>query len=328
MRKILSQALRATRATTSVMARDLLGLGFRGDDPMAERDPRFIRETLPAYSHAAQVYFRPKVRGLEQIPAEGPVLLVGNHSGGTLIADSFAFAYGFYNYFGPNRLFHQLAHDLVFRVPGLATLRRYGTIPANHENAMAALGKGAALLVYPGGDHETYRPSWHSGEIDFGHRSGFVRLALAADVPIVPVVAIGGQETALFLTRGERLAHLLALDRLLRLKVVPIQIAPPFGVTLLDLPGRIPLPSQITIQVLPRIDLRRRFGLQPDEEAVYHAVTAMMQEGLDELSAERELPVVGTLGSRHEKSEVVEELEHGGLEREVEAATQAETPPR
>ena len=322
MREIFSQALGATRATASVMARDLVG--SRAEDPLAERDPRFIRQTLPAYSRAAQLYFRPKVRGLEQIPAEGPVLLVGNHSGGTLIADTFAFAYGFYNYFGPDRLFHQLAHDLVFRVPGLVMLRRYGTIPANHENAMTALGKGAALLVYPGGDHETYRPSWHSGEIDFGHRSGFVRLALAADVPIVPVVAIGGQETALFLTRGERLSHLLALDRLLRLKVVPIQIAPPFGVTVLDLPGRIPLPSQITIQVLPRIDLRRRFGPQPDEEAVYNAVTMMMQEALDELSAERELPVVGTLGSRQQKSEVVEDLEHGGLEREVEAAIEAD----
>ncbi len=322
MKEIFSQALTATRATASVMARDLLG--SRAEDPLAERDPRFIRQTLPAYSRAAQLYFRPKVRGLEQIPAKGPVLLVGNHSGGTLIADTFAFAYGFYNYFGPDRLFHQLAHDLVFRVPGLVMLRRYGTIPANHENAMTALGQGAALLVYPGGDHETYRPSWHSGEIDFGHRSGFVRLAIAADVPIVPVVAIGGQETALFLTRGERLSHLLALDRLFRLKVVPIQIAPPFGVTVLDLPGRIPLPSQITIQVLPRIDLRRRFGPQPHEEAVYNAVTMMMQEALDELSAERELPVVGTLGSRHATSEVVEELEHGGLEREVEAAIEAD----
>jgi hypothetical protein len=106
---------------------------------------------------------------------------------------------------------------------------------------------------------------------------------------------------------------------------VPIQIAPPFGVTVLDLPGRVPLPSQITIQVLPRIDLRPRFGPDPEEEAVYHAVTAMMQEVLDELSAERDLPVVGTLGSRHKESEVVEELEHGGLEREVEAAIKAET---
>jgi 1-acyl-sn-glycerol-3-phosphate acyltransferase len=308
------------------MARDLLG--SRPKDPLAERDPEFIRETLPAYDRAAQLYFRPKVRGLEQIPADGPVLLVGNHSGGTLIADSFAFAYSFYSHFGPDRLFHQLAHDLVFRVPGLAGLRKYGSIPANHENAKAALRKGAALLVYPGGDHETYRPSWRSGEIDFGHRSGFVRLALAADVPIVPVVAIGGQETALFLSRGERLAHRLALDRLLRLKVLPVQIAPPFGVTLLDLPGRIPLPAQITIQVLPKIDLRRRFGPEPDVQSVYHAVTAVMQEALDELSAERDLPVVGTLGSRQEKSEVVEELEQGGLDREVEAAIEAEAPPR
>ncbi|MGA8926411.1 MAG: hypothetical protein WB462_09335, partial [Solirubrobacterales bacterium] len=95
-------------------------------------------------------------------------------------------------------------------------------------------------------------------------------------------------------------------------------------VTVLDLPGRIPLPSQITIQVLPRIDLRRRFGPQPHEEAVYNAVTMMMQEALDELSAERELPIVGTLGSRDETIEVVEELEHGGLEREVEAAIEAD----
>ena len=322
MRKTITEMLGAARATASVMAGDLLSA--RPGDPLAERDPRFIRETLPAYSRLAQLYFRPKVRGLEQIPADGPVLLVGNHSGGTLIADTFAFAYGFYDHFGPDRLFHQLAHDLVFRGPGLASLRRYGTVPANHGNATAALDKGAALLVYPGGDHETYRPSWRSGEIDFAHRSGFVRLALGCDVPIVPVVAIGGQETALFLTRGERLSRILALDRLLRLKVFPIQVAPPFGVTVLDLPGRVPLPSQITIQVLPRIDLRRRFGPDPDEGAVYRAVTAMMQETLDELSAERDLPVVGPVGAREETSEVVEELEHGGLEREVEAAIEAE----
>ncbi len=66
----------------------------------------------------------------------------------------------------------------------------------------------------------------------------------------MPVVAIGGQETALFLGRGERLSRALRLDRLIRLKVLPIQVAPPFGMTLLDLPGRIPLPSQITIEVL------------------------------------------------------------------------------
>jgi hypothetical protein len=52
----------------------------------------------------------------------------------------------------------------------------YGTMPASPENMWRALARGA-LLVYPGGDHETYRASWHSAEIDFTHRTGFGRLA-------------------------------------------------------------------------------------------------------------------------------------------------------
>ena len=64
----------------------------------------------------ADVWFRAEVRGLNNIPPRGPVLLVGNHSGGTLIADTFIFAQAFYDHFGPEREFFQLAHDLVFKV--------------------------------------------------------------------------------------------------------------------------------------------------------------------------------------------------------------------
>jgi 1-acyl-sn-glycerol-3-phosphate acyltransferase len=299
------------------VAEDLTGA--HDDDPLAERDVEFIRATLPLHSALADVYFRPKIRGLEHIPPEGPVLLVGNHSGGTLIADTFAFAYAFYEYFGPERQFHQLAHDLVFKVPGLGFLRKYGTVPASHENAQRALDRGAALLVYPGGDFDSYRPSSESAQVKFGGRSGFVRLALEAGVPIVPVVAIGGQETALFVTRGERLARLLALDRLFRLKVLPVQFAPPFGVTVLDLPFRLPLPAQITVQVLPALELRDRFGPDPDEEAVYAAVTEQMQMALDRLAEERDLPVVGAVGPREESAQamdaVVERSREAGRSR-------------
>ena len=298
--------LNAATATATTVVGDLVP-GGKADDPLSERDPDFIRATLPVYSAITDAYFRPKVRGLEHIPAEGPVLLVGNHSGGTLIADTFAFAYAFARYFGPERLFHQLAHDMVFAVPGLATLRRYGTVPASHENAHRALRKGAALLVYPGGDFESYRPTTHAQRVEFGGRSGFVKLALAEDVPIVPVVAAGGQETAFFLTRGERAAHLLQLDRLFRLKVLPVQLAPPWGLTVLDLPGRIPLPAQITVQVLPPIHLKAEFGPEPDRDAVYEMVTGEMQRALDELSAERDLPVVGSVTPRADHSVVAEQ---------------------
>ena len=281
-------------ASDTVRAADLLGVldGDGSGDPFDALDPEYIERTRPALETMSSVYFRSEVRDLDNIPETGPVLLVGNHSGGTLIVDTFVFAQAFYGHFGPHRRFHQLAHDLVFKVPGpRAMLSRYGTVPASPANMKKALGMGAALLVYPGGDHETYRPSWESSEIDFAGRTGFARLALELNVPIVPIVAIGGQETALFLGQGRSLAEGLGLDRL-RLKVLPAQVAPPFGLTVLDLPVRIPLPAKITVRALPPIDLRKRLGKRPDPGKAYDLVTGEMQDALDDLADERLLPVV------------------------------------
>jgi 1-acyl-sn-glycerol-3-phosphate acyltransferase len=288
---------RMNAAVASDLAGTLNPLGGNGhgpDDWLDAWDPHYIRTTVPTLRLFSDVYHRAEVRGLANIPEEGPVLLVGNHSGGTLISDTFVFAQAFYDHFGPLRRFHQLAHDLVFQLPGVrASLSRFGTVPASPENMARALERDAALLVYPGGDHETYRPSWESADIDFAGRTGFVKLAIEHDVPIVPVVAIGGQETALFLGRGRRFARLLRLDTLLRLKVLPAQVGPPFGVTVLDLPGRIPLPAKITIRTLPKIDLKERLGATPDVEEAYELVTGKMQKALDDLDAERSLPVIG-----------------------------------
>jgi 1-acyl-sn-glycerol-3-phosphate acyltransferase len=256
-------------------------------------DPEHVRRTLPVLRRLVGVYFRPEVRGLDNIPDDGPSLLVGNHSGGLVVADTFIFACAFYDRFGPDRRFHQLAHDMVVRMPYLGALRRYGTVPASHEHARAAFAKGAPVLVYPGGDYETFRPTSHSDRIEFGGRKGFIRLALTEGVPIVPVVSVGGQETALFVTRGERVAQLLRLDRLTRIKVLPVTIGPPFGLNVLDLPGRLPLPAKITISVLPPIDLAAEFGPDPDVDAVYDAVTSRMQDALTALQEERSLPVIG-----------------------------------
>jgi 1-acyl-sn-glycerol-3-phosphate acyltransferase len=166
-------------------------------------------------------------------------------------------------------------------------------VAASPSNASKALESGAALLVYPGGDYEVHRPSWLRNKVDFGGRKGFLRLALEQDVPIVPVVSIGGQETALFLTRGEGLARLLFLDRLLRLKVLPVSIALPWGINVGDMLGHIPLPAKITIETLPAIDLREEFGPEPDIDEVYDHLIRLMQDTLDALASERRLPVLG-----------------------------------
>src|SRR5215208_2788150 len=268
-----------------------LGRTLDGNDVDAW-DPGYIRRVLPVWQSVMSTYFRGEVRGLDHIPPDGPSLLVGNHSGGTMIADTFVFAGAFYDHFGPERRFHQLAHDIAARLPATG-ISRWGTVAASHDNARRAFEKEAPVLVYPGGDYETFRPSWHSDRIEFGGRKGFVKLALERKVPIVPVVAIGGQETALFVTRGQRVARATGWADRTRIKVLPVALAPPFGISVLDLPTRLPLPAKIKIEVLPQIDLLERFGPDADHEEVYEKVTGEMQGALSKLQEERSVPVAG-----------------------------------
>ncbi|HZA12359.1 lysophospholipid acyltransferase family protein [Mycobacterium sp.] len=252
-----------------------------------QRDPDYIRDQLPGTWLLASLYFRADVRGLDRIPAAGPVLLVGNHSGGNVPPDTFVFTLAFCSYFGVERPFYQLAHNLVVSAPGLGWLRKFGTVAASHENARLALQSGAALLVYPGGDYEVFRPSWQRHNVDFGGRKGYVKLAREARVPIVPVASVGGQETALFLDRGQWLAKLLMADKLLRLKSVPISLALPWGLNISDLMGHIPLPAKIVVEVQEPIEV------DGDDQAVHEKVVASLQAGVDRLAAERRLPVIG-----------------------------------
>jgi 1-acyl-sn-glycerol-3-phosphate acyltransferase len=233
------------------------------------------------------------VRNMERIPEDGPVLLVGNHSGGNITPDTIVFTLAFNTFFGVERPFYQLAHNLVLTSPIGPYLRKFGTVAASPENARKALDSGAAVLVYPGGDWEVNRPTWEANRIDFAGRKGFIRLALDTGVPIVPVVSAGGQETAIFLTHGERLAKLLRLDKLLRLKTLPVNLSLPWIVNIGDFLGHLPLPAKITVQVMEPIDLRERYGPDPDIDRIYDDITSSMQGQLTELAAERRLPVVG-----------------------------------
>ncbi|BBY50673.1 glycerol acyltransferase [Mycolicibacterium arabiense] len=256
-----------------------------------QRDADYIREQLPGLWLLASLYFRADVRGLDRIPAQGPILMVGNHSGGNLPPDTFVFTLAFCSYFGVERPFYQLAHNLVVSMPGLGSLRKFGTVAANHDNATMALKSGAALLVYPGGDYEVFRPSWKRHEVDFGGRKGYVRLAREAGVPIVPIASVGGQEAALFLDRGQWLAKLLMVDKLARLKSVPILLAPPWGLAVSDMVPRLPLPTKIAIEVQEPISIEDI--TDKDDDAINDEVLARLQAGVDRLAAERRFPVLG-----------------------------------
>jgi 1-acyl-sn-glycerol-3-phosphate acyltransferase len=238
------------------------------------RDPDAIRRSLPQLWLLSTLWFRSEVRGLGHIPEDGPVLLVGNHSGGAMTPDTAVFTLAFSAYFGVERAFYQLAPNR----PGLGFLRQWGKAAPTPDNAARALDDGAALLLYPGGEAEAHRPSWRSGTVDLGGSDDFVRLALTHGVPIVPVVAIGGQETALFLGRVRGWALSFSL---------------PWGINVGDLLGHVPLPAKIVVEVLPPIDVRADFGPDAEPSAVAREVQERMQTTLDALAGERRFPVLG-----------------------------------
>ncbi len=257
-----------------------------------ERDPDELRESLPAMWLVASLWFRAEVRGMGNVPAEGPVLLVGNHSGGNMTPDTFAFALAFSTYFGVERRLHLLTASHVFSLPGLNHLRKAGVVTATDSHAREALRAGGVACVYPGGSHEAHRPSWKTGELELGDLEAEVELALTNNAPLVPIVAIGGQETALFLTSGERLSRTLRLDRI-GITRVPVALALPWGINVGDLLGHLPLPSKLVVEVLPPIDVAGRISDGADVAEVAAHVRSRMQDTLDALAQERRIPVLG-----------------------------------
>jgi 1-acyl-sn-glycerol-3-phosphate acyltransferase len=254
------------------------------------RDPEFIRYQLPGMWLFTTMYFRAEVTGFDRVP-DGPVLFVGNHSGGNMTPDSMVFMLAFNTYFGVERPVYALAHSLVTSWPLLGRLaKRWGIITAGPKAARAALERGCSVLVYPGGDVDTHRPWTARHEIRFDGRKGFLRIARDAGVPIVPVVAVGGQDTYLPLTDGRRVASLLRLDKLARLKVLPVSLALPWGLNVGDFLGHLPLPAKIRMEVLEPIDVVERFGDGADSDEAYDYVVSRMQESLTALAAGRLLP--------------------------------------
>jgi 1-acyl-sn-glycerol-3-phosphate acyltransferase len=251
----------------------------------------FTKRLVDAAGPIAKLWFRFEVRGMESVPAQGGALIVANHSGGMLTPDVLIFAAAFYGEFGYDRPLYTLGHDGMFAGPVGDLMTRLGVIRASASNAAGALRSGGVVLAFPGGIYDAYRPTLASNVVDFNGRTGYVRSAIGAGVPIVPAVSIGGQESQLFLTRGTWFAKHLGLNRF-RSEILPITVGFPFGVSMI-MPPNLPLPTKIITDVLESIDLAARFGDDPDVEEVDAHVRSVMQTALDRLARKRRFPVLG-----------------------------------
>lgn len=252
------------------------------DDALLARLAGFVEKTLVRY-HRAQV------RGVERVPGGG-ALYVGNHNSWTYTPDSLIFCAALYRRYGLDALPYGLAHSAPMNTPLMGGLLvRLGAVRASHHNAEALLERGRKVLVYPGGDVEAARPYRKRHHIVFDGRRGYVRLALRTGVPIVPVVAAGAHATTIVIDDLRWLARLLRVDTLLRVKVWPLTLSFPLGLTL-GPPLFIPFPTRIIVEILDPVHFERvGEGAAADETYVTRCaeqVEQSMQRCLTRLARE------------------------------------------
>ena len=261
-------------------------------DPF-QRDPVVVAQLLPVIE-AVNAYFGTELRGWSHVPKRGPFLIVGNHSGGAAPNDLSFLLGKWVKERGPAAPLYALGYDLLFSYPVVGRLLpKLGVVPANPVNARRALDMGAAVVVFPGGDYEVFRPWSERNRVDFGGHMGFIELAITARVPVIPMTIHGAHQSTVTLTRGERLARLLGMDRL-HIKVFPVIWSIPFGPAPAFVPS-LQLPSKVTVQFGAPLDWSRYRATQARDPEVrklcYHEITERMQEALDALAQERPHPV-------------------------------------
>ena len=214
-------------------------------------------------------------------------MAVANHNAMTGMPDMFCHMVAFWREASPSRPAYGLMHDVPFHFPVAGSwLNASGAIAASHHNAHRAFEKDAVVLVFPGGDLDACKPFSRRYQVDFGHRRGFVRLAIREGVPVVPVVSVGAHHSLWIVTDGRKIAEFLQLPERVRSNVAPIGLALPWGLV-----AGIPYPHlPPPVKIHTRICRPLHLGLPPaaaeDADAVEHAyerIRGVMRAAMDEL---------------------------------------------
>jgi 1-acyl-sn-glycerol-3-phosphate acyltransferase len=232
------------------------------------------RLPLATFRFLAQ-YFRFETQGFDLLATAEPSLIVGYH-GGPWTYDLWMLGTRMHDELGyfPRACWHRA----WWRVPGVRdVVAELGGLPGppTAADVRTIVARGQHLVLAPGGTREGLRPFWRTHAVDFGARRGYLRLAFAHGLPIVPVVATGLEATFVGLNDGHAFAK-----RMFGRDDVPAWVA-------LGLGGVWPLALPFPVKIRQRIGAPIRLGEgvpSTDElEAAHARVTGTMQSMLDDL---------------------------------------------
>jgi len=244
-------------------------------------------------------YYRAKFIGIENIP-DTPFLGIGNHLGVYFMPESFLWLTKYYSLKNKPPM-KVLVHNALHNIAKFLVLpeKEFGILDANPKNAVESLKNGNSITVYPGGDRENAKPFSERNEINFYNHLGYIKSALNANVPILPIVGVGGGETVFVLSSGEKIAKKMGLTKLFNLHTWPIYWSFPFGWHVGHFPFlSLPLPSQVTLSVLPAYSLDEYTAEDANNpevlEKINKEIIFRMQTELDRLAKGR-IPIIGNI---------------------------------
>ncbi len=250
----LDLGMQAARALGELSGIEWSAPAAAGDLPEIDpfgHDAAYAERVGMVFRWLYRSWWRVQVRGIEQVPAAGRVLLVGNHAGALFAYDGAMVKVALRDVHPAARNLRPLIDDFVYDTPFIGDfMSRVGGVRACEENANRLLEADEAVIVFPEGTKGIGKPFRDRYRLVRFGRGGFIRVALRTGTPIVPVAIVGAEEIHPVLGRWDWLGRQVGLP------YFPLTPTFPWLGPL----GLVPLPSRWRIEFGEPLDIAATYG--------------------------------------------------------------------